>query len=274
MRKLFSFLITAAPFIFYSCAPKPFAASNKIYYSKTKQFAKIITSQPKDSAAADSLKKPKDFIGTTNFGMRRPTSVIIHHTAQNSCEKTLQTFTNTATEVSAHYVICKDGTLHYMLNDYLRAWHAGAARWGNTGDINSQSVGIEIDNNGVDSFSLAQLNTLYGLLAYLKKSYNIPAANFIGHGDIAPGRKTDPSVLFPWQTLSQKGFGLWYGDTTGITIPQGFNTTYALRIIGYDVSRLPQATQAFRRHFLAVEKAGELSEEEKKVLFVLMQKYL
>jgi N-acetyl-anhydromuramyl-L-alanine amidase AmpD len=50
------------------------------------------------------------------------------------------------------YVICKDGTLHHMLNDYLRAWHAGVGKWEMR--INSTSIGIEIDNNGVDSFQL------------------------------------------------------------------------------------------------------------------------
>jgi N-acetylmuramoyl-L-alanine amidase len=274
MNKFFLPLCFLAAVIFYSCAPKPYAAANKIYKDRTKDFAKNLTAMPKDSVVADSLKVPANWAGTTNFGMRRPSFVIIHHTAQNSCEKTLETFTTPAREVSAHYVICKDGTLHHMLNDYLRAWHAGAGKWGNESDINSVSIGIEIDNNGTDSFSVAQLNTLYGLLAYVKKQYNIPAANFIGHGDIAPGRKVDPSVLFPWKALSDKGYGLWYSDTTGLVVPADFNAKIALRIIGYDVSNLPAATQAFRRHFLMMEKAGELDDAEKKVLYSLMQKFI
>lgn len=272
IRSLFACFLAG---LLYSCAStKPYAASNKIYKSKTAELAKIITAVPKDSVVADSLKVPPYFIGTVNFGLRKPSMVIIHHTAQNSCEKTLATFTNPATEVSAHYVICKDGTLHHMLNDYLRAWHAGLGKWGNNPDVNSGSVGIEIDNNGTDSFSVAQLNTLYGLLAYLKKAYNISTANFIGHADIAPARKTDPSVLFPWKALADKGYGLWYSDTTGVALPTDFNATYALRIIGYDVSNLTAAVQAFRRHFLVSDKPGELTEPEKKVLYVLMKKYL
>ena len=260
--------------LLYSCAPKPFASTNNTYYSKTKSYGRLIDSAPVDSVYADSLKRPAYPVLTTNFGMRKPNMVIIHYTAQNSCEKTLETFTTPAREVSAHYVICKDGTLHHMLNDYLRAWHAGVAKWGGNTDINSGSVGIEIDNNGVDSFSVAQMNTLYGLLAYLKKSYNIPAENFIGHSDVAPGRKTDPGILFPWRALSQKGYGIWYADTTGLNLPSSFDATQALRIVGYDVSNLQAAVRSFRQHFLATDKAGELSLPEKKVLYRVMQKML
>jgi N-acetylmuramoyl-L-alanine amidase len=260
--------------LFYACAPKPYSATNKIYRQKAKDIAKMIARQPKDSIVSDSVKYPKDWAGTTNFGIRKPNFVILHHTAQNSCEETIRTFTLERTQVSAHYVICKDGTLHHMLNDYLRAWHAGAAKWGSTTDINSSSIGIEIDNNGKDTFTEAQLNTLMGLLARLQKVHNIPAANFIGHSDIAPGRKVDPNVTFPWQRLAAAGFGLWYGDTTNVIVPSDFNAALALRIIGYDISKLNVAVEAFRRHFLSAERAGELTEPEKKVLYVLMQRYL
>lgn len=268
------FLITASLFTLYSCAPKPYAATNKEYKKQVKALAKMMSQPPKDSLLADSMKLPADWAGTINFGLRKPNSVIIHHTAQNSCEQTLKTFTLKKTQVSAHYVICKDGTLYHMLNDYLRAWHAGAGKWGGQSDINSSSIGIEIDNDGTAIFTEAQINCLLGLLANLKKTYSIPTANFIGHADITPTRKVDPNVNFPWKRLAGDGYGLWYSDTTGIEVPADFNAVYALRIVGYDVSNIAAATQAFRRHFLTVEKAGELTEPEKKVLFVLMKKYL
>ena len=257
-----------------SCAPKPYAATNKKYKKQASALAKIINQLPKDSMQADSMKLPADWVGTINFGLRKPNSVIIHHTAQNSCEQTLKTFTLQKTQVSAHYVICKDGTVYHMLNDYLRAWHAGAGKWGGQSDINSSSIGIEIDNDGTAVFTEAQINCLLGLLANLKKTYSIPTANFIGHADIAPTRKVDPNVNFPWKRLADDGYGLWYSDTTGIEVPVDFNAVYALRIVGYDVANIAAATQAFRRHFLTVEKAGEFTESEKKVLFLLMKKYL
>jgi len=161
-----------------------------------------------------------------------------------------------------------------MLNDYLRAWHAGAGKWGNITDVNSNSIGIEIDNNGIDSFSTAQINTLLGVLAFVKKEYNIPAENFIGHSDVAPARKIDPGLLFPWKALSEKGFGLWYNDTTGIIVPTDFNVKYALKIIGYDVKNLQNAMGAFKRHYLNLANGALFTKPEEKILYAVMQKYL
>lgn len=260
--------------VFYSCSPKPYSNTNKMYAKQSKLLAKKITENAINLITADSLKFPHYKVYTTNFGIRKPNIVVIHYTAQNSCEQTLQTFTKPATQVSAHYVICKDGTLYHMLNDYLRAWHAGAGKWGNNTDVNSSSIGIEIDNNGVDSFSNAQINTLSGVLSFVKKEYNIPAENFIGHSDAAPARKIDPGILFPWKALSEKGFGLWYNDTTGINVPEDFNVKYALKIIGYDVKNLQNALSAFKRHFLNTANDALFTKPEEKVLYAVMLRYL
>jgi N-acetylmuramoyl-L-alanine amidase len=268
------FLLFLCLIFFPGCAPKPYSASNKVYKEKAKLLSLSLTSPLKDSIVADSLKLPNAWVGTVNFNLRKPNFVILHHTAQDSCGETLRTFTLEATQVSAHYVICKDGTLFHMLNDYLRAWHAGISKWGNITDINSSSIGIEIDNNGTGEFTEAQLNTLLGLLATLKKVYNIPVANFIGHADVAPSRKVDPQINFPWKRLADDGYGHWYGDTTDMVLSSDFNPVYALRIIGYDVSDLTNTILAFRRHFLQNENTGALTEPEKKILFALVKKYL
>lgn len=257
--------------ILYSCAPKPYSITNKMYKKQTAAFAKKIKQMP---VLADTLNPTSFNAYTTNFGMRKPNMVIIHYTAQNSCEQTLKTFTKPATQVSAHYVICKDGTLHHMLNDYLRAWHAGIGKWGSNTDVNSGSIGIEIDNNAVDSFSTMQLNTLYSLLSFLKKEYKIPAANFIGHSDVAPGRKVDPGILFPWKALSDKGYGLWYNDTTSIVLPVDFNVAQALKIIGYDVKNIQNAIGAFRLHYLKATSNAALTKDEEKVLYSVMLRFL
>jgi N-acetylmuramoyl-L-alanine amidase len=266
-RNCFSILIIN--FLIFSCTSNKYAATNRVYERQAKSFSKIISRTPvKDSFINQSL-----WVGTTNFGLRKPNFVIIHHTAQNSCEQTLQTFTLPGTQVSAHYVICKDGTVHHMLNDYLRAWHAGIGSWGNDKDINSSSIGIELDNNGFDSFPEAQINSLLTVLATLKKLYNIPTANFIGHSDIAPARKNDPNINFPWQLLSQNGYGLWYDDTSNITVPENFNSLQALRIIGYSVKDSAAAIIAFKRHFEMQDSSRFFTENDKKVLYDLMLKY-
>lgn len=220
----------------------------------------------------DSVKNYPYWVGATNFNMRRPNFVILHHTAQDSCGQTLRTFTTVRTQVSAHYVICKDGTVHHMVNDLLRAWQAGVSKWGNATDINSLSIGIEIDNNGFEPFTEPQIASLLSLLDRLKRAYNIPTANFIGHADIAPGRKVDPNRFFPWQRLAQSGFGYWY-DTTGVKVPTDFNALQALRIIGYDIRKPESAIQSYKIHFVQKDTTKVINEADKVILTDLMKKY-
>jgi N-acetylmuramoyl-L-alanine amidase len=263
----FLLCISVVTFI-WSCSRSPYAATNRTYKKQAKQYAKVLAAYP----LKDSAQQPPFFAGTTNFSMRRPNFVVIHHTAQNSCEQTLKTFTLPRTQVSAHYVICKDGTVHHMLNDLLRAHHAGVSKWGNNSDINSSSIGIEIDNNGYETFSTEQINSLLFLLERLKKAYSIPTANFIGHADVAPGRKVDPNRNFPWQQLAQKGFGYWY-DTTAVQVPVDFNYVQALRIIGYTIQKPEAAIGSFKLHFVPADSSATISDADKKILVSLQKLY-
>jgi len=263
--------VVALIVIVTGCAHNPYSKTNKAYRERSKQLAKSLRDIP-PLLVMDSMGTPSYAVGTTNFDLRRPNFVIIHHTAQKSCDQTLRTFTLTRTRVSAHYVVCKNGVVHHMLNDYLRAWQAGASRWGNFSDINSSSIGIEIDNNGYEPFTVPQITSLLKLLDTLKRKYSIPEANFIGHADVAPGRKVDPNKFFPWQMLAQKGFGLWY-DTTGVTVPPYFNSLHALRIIGYNIKDTAKAIQSFKLHFIQHDITPVLTKEDKKVLYDLAGKY-
>ena len=252
-----------------SCSNNKYAATNRSYKKQVKALGKELRKRP---IAIDSALMGAQWAGTTNFSMRKPNFVIIHHTAQNSCEQTLTTFTLVRTQVSAHYVICKDGTVHHMLNDYLRAWHAGSGKWGNLTDVNSSSIGIELDNNGFELFTEAQINSLLQVLKTVKKNYNIPTANFIGHADIAPARKVDPNRFFPWQQLAQNGFGYWY-DTATVKSPENFNAIQALRIIGYDTKDSIAAIKAFKLHFVQQDSLPLLNDADKKIIYDLYRKY-
>jgi N-acetylmuramoyl-L-alanine amidase len=256
--------------LIFSCSPSRYAPTNKSYKEQVKAFARLLASYPlKDSTG---LAYAPHFVGTTNMSMRKPNFVIIHHTAQNSCDQTLKTFTLPRTAVSAHYVICRDGIVFHMLNDLLRAHHAGVGKWGNISDMNSCSIGIEMDNNGSEPFTDAQMNSLVLLLDRLKKAYNIPASNFIGHLDWAPGRKNDPSRFFSWKTLADKGFGYWY-DTTAVQVPPDFNVLQALRTIGYNIVRPEYAIQSYKIHFIPQDTTKTINEADKKILYSLIKKY-
>lgn len=173
-----------------------YAKANRLHFEMIDSLSKILFKYPLQDSAG--LNFATEWVGTPNMGLRRPNYVIIHHTATNNCSEALNEFTKPGgREASAHYVIAKDGTVYHMLNDLLRSHHAGESKWGNTTDLNSSSIGIELDNNGYQDFTEAQMNSLTILLGRLKATYKIPDANFIGHGDIAPTRKSDPNWKFP-----------------------------------------------------------------------------
>jgi N-acetylmuramoyl-L-alanine amidase len=253
------------------CFRNPYKATNKMHSHQIDSLTDIAELPNNGGIFSDSVKQAPYWVGTTNFGLRKPNFVIIHHTAQNACEETLKTFITPRTAVSAHYVICKDGTIHQMLNDYMRAQHAGISKWGNLIDINSSSIGIELDNNGFEPFDSLQINSLLVLLNRLKQKYTIPTANFIGHGDIAPTRKNDPNFRFPWNTLSKAGFGLWYDENLAPAKPD-FNPFIALRIIGYDLKDTTAAIRSFKRHFLQ-DTTKRLNAVDTLVLSNLQRKY-
>ena len=87
--------------VIYGCTHNAYTATNRSYKQQAKAFAKELSKQPE---AIDSTPAPPYWVGTTNFGMRKPNFVVIHHTAQHACDSTLRTFTLTRTQVSAHVV--------------------------------------------------------------------------------------------------------------------------------------------------------------------------
>jgi len=276
-KKYFKFIILVVVYTISSCKTrKPVTVVNnstKVYKSQIDSLLDIAKVQD-TVALADSAGKhiPSEFVSTVNFNLRKPNYVIIHHTAQDSVKQTLNTFTLVRTQVSAHYVVSRDGKVYHMLNDYLRSWHAGVSKWGSVTDMNSCSIGIELDNNGLEPFNEAQIKSLVLLLARLKKAYNIPTANFIGHSDIAPGRKTDPSAYFPWQTLAQNGFGYWSDEVLELA-PENFDYATALRVIGYDTKNIPAAITAFKLHFIQKDVSPQLSQLDLNVLYNVYKKY-
>jgi N-acetylmuramoyl-L-alanine amidase len=96
------------------CNRRPYGAGNKAYKKNAKKLSKELVQKPSEQTMATAAA----WVGTTNFNLRKPNIVVIHHTAQKSCGQTLNTFTTPSTSVSAHYVICEDGTVHHMLNEH------------------------------------------------------------------------------------------------------------------------------------------------------------
>ncbi|MDD5249329.1 MAG: N-acetylmuramoyl-L-alanine amidase [Rhodocyclaceae bacterium] len=212
---------------------------------------------------------PTSRIASPNFDERRPNLVIIHHTSDQTLAAALDTLVSPEKKVSAHYLIGRDGRIIQLVEENERAWHAGKSWWGGNSDVNSASLGIELDNDGHEPFAEAQIDALLALLADIRQRYNIPAANFIGHADVAPTRKDDPSALFPWRRLAAQGFGLWC-DAPVPPAPSGFDLMLALSALGYDPTTPEASQRAFRRHFFAdLVPSGEA---ENAMAFCLWQK--
>ncbi|MCM8614069.1 N-acetylmuramoyl-L-alanine amidase [Accumulibacter sp.] len=209
-------------------------------------------------------------VPSPNHNARRPNFVIIHDTTNSSAEPALKTLTDPARGVSAHYLVGRDGTLYQLVDEDRRAWHAGASYWGGTTDINSASIGIELDNTGAEPYPEDQIVRLLQLLQELRERHRIPASNVLGHGDVAPGRKVDPGRRFPWHRLAAEGFGLWCRELPPEQDVVALDPLLALQAIGYDVADPQAALAAFRRHFLGVDMMGEASAAERQLLLCLL----
>lgn len=229
----------------------------------------------------DPVKLPLDSVGvrefyspSPNFNRRTPNLIIIHQTEQNSCMQSLKTLTDATRngQVSAHYLICKDGTVYQLVSEEYRAWQAGISKWGHITNVNSVSVGIELDNTGKEPFPDVQMKSLLVLLNSLKSRYHIPQGNFVGHADIAPTRKQDPSIYFPWQLMAEHGYSYW-SDSTLLDPPPGLDAKTELRLIGYDTRDLSAAIVAFKRHYIKNDLRPILTDYDKKVLYSIFLKY-
>lgn len=178
-------------------------------------------------------------------------------------------------EVSSHYLIDRDGTQRSLVAEDNRAWHAGKGRWGDIADINSASIGIELDNDGQDAFAQPLMQSLERLLGDINQRHNIPPERVIGHSDCAIGRKVDPGPLFDWQRLAAAGLAIATDParhrTKGRVYASGFYSDLAA--IGYD-SRARRSAQlaAFRlRH--APEHAGRFNQRDAQIARDLAQRY-
>ncbi len=209
------------------------------------------------------------WVPSHNHGPRRPILIVLHATTQDSVRESLRTLRtrNSGGPVSAHYLIGKDGARYQLVSDDLRAWHAGPGRWGSITDVNSASIGIELDNNGEAEFPRVQIESLVLLLEDLTTRHGIPRTQVIAHADMAPQRKVDPGKRFPWKALFDAGFGIWPGSDAG-EVPASFDPWLALRALGYALDDRDAAVRAFRLRFRGLDSGG-LDDEDVRILHAL-----
>lgn len=139
--------------------------------------------------------------------------LIMHYTGLPSVERAIDVLSRPDCKVSCHYVVDEDGRIVQMVAEDSRAWHAGVSYWAGETDINSVSVGIEIQNPGhvigYSAFPAAQMHAVAALARDIISRHGIPATRVLAHSDVAPGRKIDPGEKFDWAWLAQEGVGQW-----------------------------------------------------------------
>lgn len=210
------------------------------------------------------------WLPSANFNARKPMLIVLHYTEQHSVQESLDTLrdSNSDGRVSAHYLVGADGRIYQLVDENARAWHAGSGRWGEITDVNSASIGIEIDNDGHSPFAEPQISSLLVLLADLTTRLKIPRDQIIGHEDLAPTRKVDPGPLFPWQRLADAGFGRWPRQPL-VEPPASFDGWLALSALGYALDDHAATLHAFRDHFRAGAGTGDLDDEDRRILAAL-----
>ncbi len=252
-----------------------------------------------------------------NYTPRKPQFIILHYTAGDD-DASIAWLTNQNSQVSAHYLIQSHGNISNLIPEEERAWHAGKGAWRGLTDLNSASIGIEIVNYGFEGnhvpdnidrrscvvipgsdkswfpYSEKQYQSLVTLLLQLKNRWGaLSPLNFMGHSDLAPGRKIDPGPLFPWERLYREyDIGAWpdlgkplqhmtfpEGDLSGSYIIKW--TQMRLRDFGYmqcpltgDLDDQTVLTlQAFQMHFRPSNISGDLDRETIDILVHLLDQY-
>ncbi len=205
------------------------------------------------------LKRPSPNYGPRRHALR-PILIVLHYTAMETSEAALDRLIDPKAEVSAHYLICEDGIVYQMVDETMRAWHAGAGSWQGMGDINSRSIGIELCNRGDHPFAESQMAALCSLLPEIMTRWSILPSGVIAHSDVAPTRKIDPGPKFDWQRLAIQGLTVWPDEESGYDTDLQCWAQHAAAI-GYDMAEPDAVLAAFRARFRPWAK-GPLDDED------------
>ncbi len=212
-------------------------------------------------------------VPSANFDVRRngvlPQILLLHYTGMPSAEASIRWLAAPESKVSCHYVVGEDGAVTQMVAEASRAWHAGLSHWKGVTDINSCSIGIEIQNPGHEAgypdFPEAQMDAVVALCLDITARHGIAPHHVLAHSDVAPRRKIDPGEKFGWARLARAGVGHWTEPvplSAGAVLERGASGDEVMRLqdalaaYGYGVPRTGEScgdtefvVAAFQRHF-------------------------
>lgn len=193
----------------------------------------------------------------------RPSLLVLHYTGMSSAAKAIDWLARAESNVSCHYVIDEVGRITQLVPESLRAWHAGVSYWRGETDINSHSIGIEIQNpghqHGYPDFPAAQMAAVIELGRDIVQRHGMAADAVLAHSDVAPGRKIDPGEKFDWALLARRGLGLRVRPTAVRADDPGLD-------IGACGSRVAAVQNLLSLYGYRVEPSGVLDEATSIVL--------
>ncbi len=202
--------------------------------------------------------------------------LVLHYTEMESAEAAIERLCDPEAGVSAHYLISEQGVVTRLVPEEKRAWHAGASFWRGHRDVNSASIGIELDHPGhglgYRPFADAQFEALVPLVARIMKHHDIPRSNVVGHSDVAPARKIDPGELFPWDRLAEYGLCLPKPESLELGDPFDNDSSFylAMERFGYDITDGHKAVEAFQRRWRPEKINGQIDGQIRAILFQLL----
>ena len=214
-------------------------------------------------------------------GVGRPDMLLLHYTGVATAAAAIDWLSRAESKVSAHYVIDEAGAITQLVAEAMRAWHAGVAVWADESDINSASVGIEIQHVGHEfgypEFPEPQLRALEALCRDIIARHRIRPERVLAHSDVAPTRKKDPGEKFPWARLARAGIGHWVAPEPVVWADPGIARDAAGPLVadvqtllaryGYGIEatggfdpRTEFVVTAFQRHFRPERVDGRLDQ--------------
>lgn len=218
-------------------------------------------------------------VPSPNFDARKSVidMLVFHYTGRPDLKESLGWLTDPAKKVSAHYLIGEEGRIFQLVEEKNRAWHAGVSYWAGKKDINSCSIGIELQNPGHEfgyqEFPSSQIEALVSLSKEIIARHSIPRTRVLGHSDVAPTRKFDPGEKFPWEILAREGIGRWPGKISKGGTPDLVTFKTPLQDLGYEISEeggVEKIIKAFQRHWHPENVTGQPNAETYARLIALL----
>jgi N-acetyl-anhydromuramyl-L-alanine amidase AmpD len=181
----------------------------------TEEYKETTTNTPNAAAAVAAVTDypPALWVASPNYSSRAGTVItaVTIHTTQGSYAGSISWFQNTASQVSAHYLIrSSDGQVTQMVRESIKAWHVGNANpytigiehegfvnnaaWYTTAMYNS-SAALTIDicnDNNIDK------TTCYNGPAHLDVVTLSSAIKIKGHQHFPSQNHNDPGINWDW----------------------------------------------------------------------------